>query len=50
MWADDQNSVTNNPANDIYPSWFDPAYAQAVSPAGKLAATWGNIKAKYTAP
>jgi len=42
----DQRNLTNSPATeDMNPDWFDPAYAaQYISPAGKLATTWGNIK------
>ncbi len=39
-----QRNLTNNPADDARPDWFDPASVYAVSPAGKLRATWGWIK------
>jgi len=39
-----QRNLTNNPAGDWAPSWFDPAFAHPVSPAGKLGTTWGKIK------
>ena len=38
-----QRNLTNNPADDCWPSWFDPA-ARSVSSAGKLGTTWGKIK------
>lgn len=41
-----QRNLTNNPADDICPSWFDPAFARSVSPAGKLGTTRGKIKAR----
>ena len=47
MDADGNNprSLTNNPAMDYgRPNWFDPAYARAVSPAGKIRAIWGWLK------
>jgi hypothetical protein len=46
MDADGNNPrrLTNNPADDWCPSWFDPAFAHPVSPAGKLGTTWGKIK------
>ena len=40
-----QRNLTNNPASDYgRPSWFDPAFAYSVSPAGRLKGTWGWIK------
>jgi hypothetical protein len=39
-----QRKLTNNPAFDRFPDWFDPAFAYSVSPAGKLKSTWGKIK------
>ena len=39
-----QRNLTNNPAYDDGPDWFDPAFAYAVSPAGKLRGTWGWLK------
>ena len=46
MDADGKNQrrLTKNPAADLFPDWFDPAFAYAVSPAGKLGATWGWVK------
>lgn len=46
MDADGQNqsNLTNHPNIDNGPNWFDPAYAYAVSSAGKLRGTWGWIK------
>ena len=46
MDADGKNPhrLTNNPSWDEWPSWFDPAVASSVSPAGKLGTTWGKIK------
>jgi len=46
MDADGNNlhNLTNNPAEEGTPDWFDPAFAYAVSPAGKLKSTWGEIK------
>jgi hypothetical protein len=46
MDADGKNQrrLTDNPANDWCPDWFDPAFAYAVSPAGKLKGTWGWLK------
>jgi len=46
MDADGKNQrrLTNNPADDYSPDWFDPAFAYAVSPAGKLRGTWGWLK------
>ena len=38
-----QRNLTNNPAVDWSPDWFDPA-AIAVAPAGKLKTMWGKIK------
>ena len=35
--------LTNNPAHDVQPDWFDPAFAP-VSPAGKLRGRWGEIR------
>ena len=47
MDADGKNPrrLTDNPAYDESPKWFDPAFAQSVYPAGKLGTTWGEIKA-----
>jgi dipeptidyl aminopeptidase/acylaminoacyl peptidase len=43
--ANNPRRLTNNPAVDDMPRWFDPAVAsKAVSPAGKLGTTWGQIK------
>ena len=44
MDADGQNPrrLTNNPAHDSGPDWFDPAYA--VESIGKLGVTWGWLK------
>ena len=42
--GNNQSRLTNNPANDDSPDWFDPAFAYSVSPAGKLKSTWGEIK------
>jgi len=40
-----QRNLTNHPADDAsVTDWFDPAFAYPVSPAGKLRATWGQIK------
>ena len=50
MDADGSNPInlTNNPALDNAPDWFDPAFvdvnAEGVEPAGKLRSTWGGIK------
>ena len=41
-----QKNLTNNPAYDSAPDWFDPAFAYAVSPAGKNGRTWGWLKQK----
>jgi TolB protein len=41
----DRKQLTDNPKNDASPDWFDPAFAYAVSPAGKMKSTWGKIKA-----
>jgi len=49
MDADGKNlhRLTDNPADDGGPEWFDPAFVStAVSPAGKLGTTWGKIKHK----
>ena len=40
-----QRRLTYHPDYDWSPDWFDPAFARAVSPAGKLKGTWGRIKA-----
>jgi hypothetical protein len=47
MDADGNNPrrLTNNPAQDAYPNWFDPT-ERSVSSTGKLATTRGKIKAK----
>jgi len=38
-------NLTNNPADDGGPTWFDPAFARSVSPpAGWLRAIWGWLK------
>jgi len=46
MDSDGNNTqrLTNNPANDFYPSWFDPSFALPVSIADKLIAMWGRLK------
>ena len=46
MDADGKNQrrLTNNPANDEFPDWFDPAFAYDVSLAGRLKGTWGWVK------
>ena len=49
MDADGKNPsrLTNNPAKDGGLDWFDPASARTISPvfpAGKLRATWGEIR------
>ena len=46
MDADGNNPrrLTNNPADDIHPSWFDPAFACSVSLTGKLVTICGKIK------
>jgi hypothetical protein len=46
MDADGENlqNMTNHPARDKSPDWFDPAFTYAVSSAGKLKGTWGWIK------
>ena len=44
-----QHNLTNNPAEDMAPDWFDPAFARIITPvslAGKVRALWGKIKAK----
>jgi len=41
-----QRRLTNNPALDFSPVWFDPAAGHPVSPAGKLRVLWGWIKQK----
>jgi hypothetical protein len=48
MDADGNNlrRLTNNPADNSWPSWFDPA-ARSVSTAGKIGTTWAWIKS-YT--
>ena len=35
-----QTRLTNNPATDSEPAWFDPRFARAVEPPGKLKSTW----------
>jgi len=46
--ADGNNprNLTNNPADDVFPDWFDPAFAliTTVSSAGNLRGTWGCLK------
>jgi Tol biopolymer transport system component len=46
MDADGKNQqrLTDNAVTDSSPDCFDPAFAYAVSPAGKLRATWGWLK------
>ena len=46
MDADGRNphNITAHPETDGDPDWFDPAYAYAVSSAGKLKRTWGWLK------
>ncbi|MFC1712462.1 DUF5050 domain-containing protein [Candidatus Poribacteria bacterium] len=39
-----QRNLTNHPMEDGGYNWFDPAFAYSVSPAGKLKATWGEIR------
>jgi len=39
-----QRNLTNNPAEDGYPDWFDPAFGRSVSFADKLKAIWGWLK------
>jgi len=39
-----QRNLTNNLAFDNSPDWFDPAFAYAISPAGKLKGIWGWLK------
>jgi len=42
--GNNQRNLTNDPWEDNCPDWFDPAFAYAVSPAGKLRRTWGWVK------
>jgi hypothetical protein len=46
-WVDadgkNQRNLTNNPAADSAPSWFDPTVL-SVSPAGRHTNTWGKVK------
>jgi TolB protein len=49
--GNNQRRLTNNPGaggglGDICPDWFDPAFAYAVSLAGKSIETWGWLKQK----
>ncbi|MCE2397361.1 PD40 domain-containing protein [Candidatus Poribacteria bacterium] len=46
MDADRNNplNLTNNPHNDGGPAWFNPAFAFAGSPAGKIVTMWGWLK------
>ena len=39
-----QRNLTNHPAYDEAPNWFDPVFAYSVSPAGKFRGTWGEIR------
>jgi len=42
--GNNQCNLTNNPAQDYEPSWFDPDFARSVFPNGKLRGTWGWLK------
>jgi hypothetical protein len=37
-------NLTDHPANDTAPSWFDPAFALSVALADKHTTTWGWLK------
>ena len=38
------HNVSNHPANDSFPAWFDSQSGHAVSPVGKRTLTWGWLK------
>jgi hypothetical protein len=40
----DQRNITNDPADDYYPSWCPVPLAMAVSPEGKTSFVWAQLK------
>ena len=41
-----QTRLTDNPAADSEPNWFDLRFARPVEPGGKLRSIWGSIKTR----
>jgi len=39
-----QVNLSNRAGHDANPDWLDPAYTRSVSPAGRAAVMWGDLK------